>query len=261
MLSSVACNMKALLAAILLCFSLTAGASPGKPYFVLDSTSATNSILPYGMKFWYNSNDLTNSPVAVWTDRIQGYNWWQTNVADQPTWDTNGVHFNGISQFLNASNGMVIVDQADATLTVFKFETTIKPQLLLGNELYAGQIFIGFGASDFFYNMNWIEKAVGPIGTSVMDFITAPFAVNDYGVYTNGVDGMSNRGVLWNKVDITRVGAGNTNAFAPNSFANVVLKEFIVWTNPYAPISTNYWTATTISNVHWYATNAWKYSP
>lgn len=213
-------------------------------------TVSGTGLLPPGMLFWYVANDLTNTPVSVWTDRIQGYNWYQTNASAKPTWATNvGVTFDGIQQFLYASNGVIPKAAGDgAFMLVCKFADTGGSQMVLCDTFSGGAIIVGKNTADKLYSFS--AGTIGPMGTTTFDLISAVTNVSSqFEVLTNGVPGWFGSGA-WNRASLTHVGSGDGNGFG-----KVTINEFIVWTN------TMVFDPATISNMHYYATNTYPHSP
>lgn len=255
--------MKSLCLSLLL-LSLTAfgqAFTPRRPFVqsISASTVDTNpsSVLPKGMLYWYTANDLSNSPVSVWTDRIQGYNWWQTNNSLRPTWTTNvGVTFNGVDQFLHASNSFPASYWGMASLQVFKLERTTSSQDLFA-DLSGSSRYLNVFPANSLAQPNSANR-INPIGTAVYDVIAAQTNYQQFGIYTNLMSAVADNTVPWgyNAAGIGFVGSGNGN-----EYAKFVLKEWIVWSNSAPAGQTQYLSFTTISNIHWYATNTWGYSP
>lgn len=94
--------MKPVLTILLSLLCLTASASPGQPYFVRQQSSSTSSLtIPYSpnLAFWFSSVDLSNSPVASWTDRVSGMVLTQSTAGFRPGWATNtGATFYGTNR-------------------------------------------------------------------------------------------------------------------------------------------------------------------
>lgn len=252
--------MRKLISILLLLCPLLAysqGFTPRRPYVLTSaSTVSTNPVdaLPVGMEFWWNAKDLSNSPVSLWTDRIKGYNFFQTNASARPTWTTNGVAFDGVQQYFIATNSYVPDNNSFPFLAIFQFNATTANQMLLCQSYGGGTVILGMGTvANYFYD-GAVNAGVGPIGTNIVDFSYSLSSATNYNACTNGVIAHGN--MAWPNAILARVGSGDGNAFA-----NVVLKELIVWTNSGYPTFTNYWSATTRSNVHWYATNEWGGSP
>lgn len=217
------------------------------------------SILPVGMRYWYTARDLTSSPVTNWTDRVSGYHFWQTNSSLAPTWVTNdGVHFNGVDQRLFATNLDILNAWGNGWpfLAVFRYDNTRKNSLLLGNGNGGGQFYIDISDTpDYLGGPS--SGSVGPMGNGIYDLIGCQTNYNTFFSATNGVRCI-NSTASWPSAQVTYVGYGGSSL---DPYANVTLMEWIVWTNSSYPTFTNYWTLTTISNVHWYATNRWPHSP
>lgn len=208
--------------------------------------------LPDGMQFRWRASDLTSSPVSIWTDSIATNNMVQSTGADQPTWNSTGVIFDGASDFMTVTNW--ISQYTNAVLVVFQPTGSKLQKLILGSALSGGNIYLGFGdTTNFLYEGSTLgNNALGPLSSNVVDFLTSPTTNTVvYQAYTNGLSGWSDMSIPWNAsgVSITRLGAGVGNGFFPGT-----IKEIIVWSN-------STFTVSQIANIHHYCTNTYGITP
>lgn len=235
----------------ILLLSLSAKAQlPVVPLQTFRAASATFP-LPGGIAFRWRASDLTSSPVSIWTDEIQGYNWVQATGGNQPTWVTNdGVHFaSASSQFFTATNANVALTAAtNCYLIVHKFTTLAAFMTLFDNTL-SGTITHGIdGTGSAFYIDAGLDD-YGPVSSGhIIDFLWADKVSGTYHTLTNGVQGPA----ITSATDyhISRVGRQ-----PGGSFFNGVLYEYIVWTN-----SGNFSSAE-IAQIHAYCTNTYGFTP
>lgn len=233
------------LLALLLAFGASAQL-PIVPFTVPSSAAASpTNVLPSGIAFWWKTNGLSGARVPLWTDSIQSYNWAQSTVNNQPLWDGDSVQFWG-------TNNMVVTNLTESTwsvLVILKFRDTGGLHEAIGGgttgagiyfaNIVSGQLYAGAGSAP-------------ALTTAVYDMIGAKTtATPQFDLFTNGVSAW-NFGASWNStVTISRAGSTTVPAWFFNGF----IHEFIIWTNQ--PV----WTSTTVSNVHWYATNTYPHVP
>lgn len=241
--------------------------TPRRPFILASGTSTVNtnpeSVLPFGMKYWWKATDLSNSPVSIWTDRIQGYTWVQSNTNYQPGWDaSNGVKFNNTIQPTNVLIGtnVSISTSIEPWLIIFQYHSTAggdRPVLAEGGSTHFLDMCNPGFLIHFVYGCSWL-----PWNTFRADIISANKSFNKHWTMTNGVE------CLIDTSQFNSLGGPNQTMGASDqgggayisSYVDVM--EVIVWTNTLAGVGqTNYWDATTVSNVHWYATNTWPHSP
>ncbi len=230
--------------------------SRDQPFFAKDIStvsSPTNSLLA-GIGYWWVASDLTNSPVTTWTDRVSGFILKQPTVANQPTWSTNGVRFAVASTQYLVTNGSPpivwrlgpSVDYGDAILVILDRAST-GDTTVIGPTTPGGRIL----AFDFGANA-WDNGSGSQFGITTTgqwyDYLYAGtnFA-GAYATYTNGVLAFTGAA---SKHSPHIFGGGSSGA----SFDGTI-KEIIVWTNIAGTTSLQ------ASNIHWYATNTYKYSP
>ncbi len=232
--------------AILLLISFRALAQLPVVPIALQTSFGPSSVLPSGMVFWWKTNGLAAGSVPVWTDSIQGFTFTQTSAPSQPTRDIDGVQF--------SSQSFVATNMTEASwnfLLVFKFNSSASSQMVIGDSTTGGHIYVGITSSGSVYEGTLGGLAVTPIGALKYDFIGARTGVGAWKMYTNGISGWSGGASFNANTIISKVGQAGAGAW----FFNGGIHEFIVWTNQ--PI----WSAVTVSNVHWYATNGYPHTP
>ena len=213
------------------------------------SGASPDSVLPSGIAFRWEASDLLSSPVSIWTDRIQSRNWVQTTALNKPTTNGSltipGVNFDGVNQFLTSTN---LASASWNFLLVMKMADVSSQHMLLGDSTVGGHIYVGMSSPGAFYEGNFGGNAVNPIGNLTYDMIGIQGKM-----YTNGISAWSVALTYWN--DVTTISAVGATAAGAWKFSGTIYK-FIVWTNQGAT-----WTSTTVSNVHWYATNTVPHTP
>lgn len=206
--------------------------------------------LPTGIAYRWKASDLSSSPVSIWTDEIQGFNWTSIGTA-RPSWDANGVAFDGIDDTLSSTNFSNPVG-GNNWLVVLKFNSVTAPKMVMCHDNSGGQIFVGIGNSGQLYEAA-SPGGLGPnpIGTAKFDLLICKTtnSPNAYVAYTNGVSGWSALGPFNDNTSIQHVGSG-----AGDAFFNGTLNEVIVWTN-------STFTACQVAAIHGYATNTYAITP
>lgn len=228
--------MMRLLPILLLLWSVTGYAQVMLPHRHPAPRVATPP-LPDGISLRWVASDLNSSPVSVWADRVQGIVWNQPTASLQPTWNTNGVWFDG-SQWLYATNlGAVstppINTTTNAILCVLAFDDlTALQSLVFGNALSGGNILLASGTS-----VGKIVTGATAQSGNVDNFRLAVLmckttnATNPYRVYTNGVQTSASAAATSTMGTFTYVGADVGNAaYWLHSFVGSI-QEFVVWTN------------------------------
>lgn len=210
------------------------------------SSSDPTNLLPAGLALWWHDEDLSSSPVSVWTDRIKGYNWTQGTVANQPTWSTNGVSFDGSNDSLVATNMLPFQpgEVGDhAWLVIFGFDTIHANELVLANTNNGGEMLVAMTTTNYFYTGTGGDTSIGLIKGGWMDLFMGltTNASNPHRVYTNGIQGYENVAGWGASGGFGYVGAGGTA-----NYFDGLIKEVLVWSNVT-------FTAAQISNVHQYA--------
>ena len=233
-------------------------ARAGHPISLSDTSwpnASTPSILPDGIWLRWRASDLSSSPVSSWSDEIQGWTWTQSSGANQPTWSTNGVTFNGSSQYFTSSNLIAqttlgAVSEGQAWLIISKFSTTTGTHVLLGDSSRCTGGFIFYAIdSDILYEE--LGSGPSPVPTALFDFLTVPSATNSYRAYTNGVSAWTNASGWNDGVSFNRIGSSGDGTLCQ---FHGDLQEIIVWTNVI-------FTSTQVSNIHHYATNTYPITP
>lgn len=188
----------------------------GNPIGSLDP----ETIIPFASKkrYWYKATDLSSSPVSDWVDRVSAYHWWQGTGAKQPTWDTNGVSFNGTSHVLFATNAPLVTTVpsngvSNSVLFIFKMDSVAANQMLLCKQLAAGDIYVGFTAIGTLYSSS--GPTMSGFGTNqVYDLLICKTGASEYKCFTNGMPAWTNNAPFNTTVNLTNVGAGAGNGFA-----------------------------------------------
>ncbi len=208
-----------------------------------------SSLLPDGMSHRWRASDLNSSPVSIWTDSIQGYNWTASGSA-RPTWDTNGVTFNGSNNDLAVTNIISsTVGLNQSWLVVLKLSSTTSGQGIMSQAASGGEVFLATDTGGKLYSANYTIP--GGLGISTFDLLTAKVTnAVPYTVFTNGVSLISNGFPFNDSVTILHVGSYD----GASGFGSFVLKEAIQWTNVI-------WTVDQVSNVHYYVTNTYGVTP
>lgn len=223
---------------------------------VLQSAASNpDSVLPPGIAFrWKASTTTTNARVPLWTDSIQGYNFSQSTVNNQPTNNNGVVQFYGTNYFVatNFTSGTSGAATEWNFLLVSDFRDVASSQMVLGNTIAGGNMYVAMSSPPNIYNGINGGNAMGPMYAITYDIISARTGVGTTQTYTNGINGQT-LSVAWNgNTPITGVGATGAGA----SKFNGSIREFIVWTN-----SGGNWTSLQVSNVHYYATNTYPHTP
>lgn len=236
-------------------------ARAGHPISLSDTSwpnaGSTPPLLPSGMWLRWRANDLSSSPVSSWSDELQGWTWTQGSGGNQPTWDTNGVSFDGSSQFLTTSNLTTTTSLSGGTPAGQAWFIVAQYAAASGNHIALGAL-SGCSGGAFFYGVSGgqlFDASLGgtaTITTNLFDFLACPVATNSYSAYTNGVDGFWTFASGWNDGQVvTRMGA--PNGASACAFQGTI-KEIIVWTNVI-------FTSAQVSNIHHYATNTYPITP
>lgn len=216
------------------------------PFFAADSASSTPALPTRGLAFWWVASDLTNSPVQIWQDRIQGRNLVQATAANQPSWTNNlGVNFTG-NQFMDLTNTIpLLINSA--------WMVVVRP--MTNNAQYEGIIFAGAsfnllffnffaGASQFLYGDS--TQVIGEIALNKnYEFMYA--GTNGPSItliYTNGVQASS---VSFTSGTMQRIGNDTTHTY----YLNGRIQEIAIWTN------VSILTPSEISQAYQHVTNSW----
>ncbi len=203
--------------------------------------------LPSGIAFRWKASTLADGAVNLWTDSLTGNNLFQSSGGNQPTKDANGVTFatgkwfDSTNVTLRCASG---VDALDTFLVICNLDSTAEGYLLgVGNNSW-----MGVSGSTQWFNPN------GPWGTPVtgqwVDLVYAGWDGANYNSYTNGVIGNSGpAGSLYNST-VQYVGRVTGGGYFKGK-----VQEVIVWTNVVG------FTSLQVSNIHWYSTNTYAYTP
>ncbi len=218
---------------------------------VSDPTNA----LPFGIGYWWVASDLSSSPVSTWTDRVSGFILKQTSGANQPTWTTNGVRFTAASSQFMVTNGTPGIfwkflntagNLGDTMLIILDRASTGEQYVFSQNG--GGQILGWFSGAAGLWNISATSFGTTTTG-KWYDFLYAGTNAAAFNIYTNGVLGVNSAMNARSPSDFGRL---NT----PTGFYyDGTIKEIIVWTNVIG------FTSVQASNIHWYSTNVYKYTP
>ena len=234
-----------------------------QPFFSKDRISAqsdTNNPLTFGIAYHWVASDLSNSPVDTWTDRIQGIPWVQTTAGNRPTWTTNGVRFTSASSQYFTTNGGTGMNwklgtggsaHGDALLIIID-RASLGEKYILGKSINTPFL----GVSSDAGGTKWYNSGANWGSTTTCQWYDYLFAGTNAGTglyvhYTNGVVGLSGNPLSF----------GQPTWFGRLDFGGYwdgTVKELIIWTNVGF---FNGFTSAQVSNVHFYATNTYKYSP
>lgn len=219
-----------------------------------------DSLLPGGISHDWDASTTATGNVALWTDKVSGWNWYQSTGTNQPISDGFGVSFYGTNVLQNTNmsiklNGVSGTDAAVCVLRVYPPGTV--PLMIIHGTCSGGDIFLGFYASG---GGTWYSAAGGnPVGgqantNTVCDFLWAGYNSGSDHTYTNGV--------LWSSQslgDFATGGAGLDNI--GKNFADActglrgTIYRFIQWTNVIG------FTTTQVSNIHYWAQSKYGATP
>lgn len=224
--------------------------SSDQPFFAKDVAASSAPSLPSGIAFRWVASDLTNTPVALWTDRIQGRNLVQATGANQPTWSTNSLVFdNSGSQFMTLTNPVSLnmgATGTNALLVVYSANQINITKWVIDSDDAGHDAFLwqNFGGSMFAGAVNLgPQAAAGKNREYLYGGSQNPFANNHY---TNGlfVVASSTYNAFW-----TYLGRKENGTFPWWG----TVKEIVVWTNVTSSFSTN-----EVAQIHNYVTNTYN---
>lgn len=211
----------------------------------------------HDLAWWWVASDVpTNHAISnQWADRIQGRLLAQGDPAKQPTNSTQGVYFDGAGNtYLTnvAVHCFTPGGQNVTVLWVWQVDTTSAYQYVWASTgaapVYAFQI---NSDNSWSYAAGALgdKRSAGPLpDNQLMDFLA-----RETRFYTNGVLN-TNRADAMGGSDWGYMGGQGGNG--PYPFKGYI-RELIVWTNTgQQPVD-----ATTLSNLHYYATNRYKFTP
>lgn len=201
------------------------------------------SLLGPHVAYHWRQRDVTNSPVSIWIDEIQGTSLTGSG-ATRPTWTNAGVMFNGTTkQFLTATNPPIT--STGAVMVIVKYSTVGQEQIIGGD----GQRIIGnSGVSG-----QWILTG-GSFGATAVnqayDFLSVPFFIGGGQTLTNGAV-LQNNPILAPGTIITTVGAYNNNTGGSEPLFGRIF-EIVIWTNVAHSFTNG---EISLANLHLYCTN------
>lgn len=248
---------------ILLLLSLTAfgqAFTPRRPFvYQLLSTVTTNpSPINIPINYWWVSSDLDTNTVGVtnWPDRIWTNQWKQEGAAGiQPRWTTNGIVFNrdagtyltGLVTFAvntNASSHYLLIERTTNTYN--------GDVLTLGDTSF--ELGYWLDATDNRFFTHFVSTYLYPCQTPLnawQDIVMTFDATNlTIKCYTNGVPIFTNTSGTPGYFTFDKVGGKKS---IQSAFTGVI-REIGIWSN----LVLN---ASSVSNLHYYATNTYKYTP
>lgn len=243
--------MKRILTFLLCLLSLTAF---GQGLFVSWNRfvpQITSSELPSGIAFRWVASDLASSPVSLWTDRIQGYNWAASGGA-RPSWDASGITFDGVANSMTGSNTIFSATSTNSWLVVLKWNSTTADKMVLCNACAGGQVFLALTTGAKIYDGGSTGPGLfGTVNTTDI-LITKTTNATPYVVYTNGLSSWTS-GSAFNDMGVIAA-VDHLGSGVGNCFWSGVMKEIIIWTN-------TVFTANQVSNIHYYSTNTYAITP
>ncbi len=224
--------------------------SRDQPY--LASSQSSFPLPTRALGFWWVASDITNSPVQIWQDRIQGRNFIQPTGASQPFWTNSlGVNFTG-SQSMYLTN-TIALSASDAVLIVTRpmANTGDYAEILFGQTNGFGFFWINFfgGAAD----LNYLDSTTTistPVGLN-KNYEILLAGTNNLGnglIYTNGIASITDGTA--NGRSIVRIGVGGDGP-QTGYFFNGRIEEIAIWTNVVLL------TAQEIASIHQGVTNRW----
>lgn len=241
-----------LVSTILLLFCASAfgqAFTPRRP-FVTQSTPASGPSSMGQLAYWWVASDLPLGAVSTWTDRNVGSVWQsRTPAQPAPTNTVDGVQFNGTTHttLTNVIGAISVITNSSQFVILARTGTGAFQDIL---------DFKNDGTWEWtWFSTTWelfpgSKAAVGNPGTNVFFDMayTSDYANNRIIGYTNGVAVITNTtstiGGTWH------IMGGITNS----GFFSGYIKELIMYTNTVLNL-------TTVSNLHYYATNTYHYTP
>lgn len=202
------------------------------------------------------SSDLPlNLAVSAWKDEVSNIYWTNANAGTQFTNSALGV-FLDTGQFLESSTNFVALGVNDEFLFIFNYVNTSAYETIFGDPNGESLIGLFVGAAGFGSVVTgnavayWSKPALGD-GVFHDCLTIGGNGISSTG-YTNGVASLSYT-PSGGFPRINRI--GNNQAGHADQYKGYIA-EIIVWTN-----HTGAFSSTTISNLHYYATNTYNFSP
>ncbi len=234
--------------------------SHDQPFFALTSSSSS-PFTPYQINpihWWVHTDANTNNAKTnAWIDRIQGQFALQTTAGSQPFNTSTGFNFTATPYFSTTNNS----GQPSVSMFILLFHATTDFQY---------PVAFGFGGDGFTLNtgstnLGWTGSAVGgsqfirkpptDVWMDVVSVVSTNSGLPYILIYTNGVLQLSNvNNTAFLSVDgNVTIGARRNDGLQP---FNGVIREVLFSTNNYTDGG-----SLAATNLHWYATNTYHYSP
>ena len=230
-----------------------------QPFFALASTAAASG--PFGPtnvaglgNWWVFSDVVTNAAVSNWVDRIQFKALTNSGTA-RPTNSALGVHFVEASSTQLTNSGVPIGDN-DGTKKhtqwyIINLDNASGFHAFVGTSPAAARqnhLGFDFGKNYFFITPTLYESGAIAAGAWV-DVCLVGGSGNTSTWYTNGVASTTVANSLDNGINWRCWGGDGLNGFC-----SVFVREYAIFTNTVL-------SASSVSNLHYYATNLYKYTP
>jgi hypothetical protein len=209
------------------------------------SSAPTNSIpgAPALALWWVASDTLvfgTNIAVTNWTERVNGVQSKQGDASRQPTNSLLGVGFGGAQDLTNVST---LTSHSNTFFVIYEATATAP----IANVLGGGGYGFSLASLEWYESGTPLTKLSSAVSLNqVKDFVWN--GTNTF--YTNNV--VSATGISLPGIGFTNIGSAMPST--PNSFWKGYILEIAVWTNTVL-------SAVNISNIHYYATNTYGFSP
>ena len=205
-----------------------------------------------GIAFWWVAGDNTvNAAVTNWVDRIQGSIWQNGDAAKRPTNTSSGVHFVRASS-TQLTNSSLLAGDPSTCFLIFDMDAIVGFQDFLDTVPSSGAYAIGVNSSGALYTFTTPTlraNGIVPAGAWVDAVIVSGLAPGgDTDFYTNGVHSSTVTG------SFETPGWGCLGGNSANGFLGAYLRELIIYTNTALG-------GTDVSNLHYYATNTYSYTP
>lgn len=224
-----------------------------------------------GLAYWWVASDVATNgvPVTNWVDRIQGAVMHNlgTNQPTCPT--TNAVYFNGNGILTNLPG--ISMNVPVVIMVLYNKDNSGDADQMLFNDENP----VNFSKGGIVVNQNkYLIQYYGGSGSQISDAL-ATGRINELVIFPTNAVNTSPR--VWTNsipTQYTYNESGHNNislrAFGGDRYTDTIsfgqyrlhgyLYELAFWTNSWAGIS-NVFNSTTISNIHWYGTNTYGYSP
>lgn len=253
--------MKPLLTLILSLLCLTAGASPGQPYFVRQQASSFTPQSVPGLAYWWVGSDVINSSVTNWTDRIQGKVFTSAGAA-YPTLTgaagAKGVHFTP-SSYMTATPPVPYSPRLatnDPVLYIV-FDSQPTDCYMLGATNASIRNYINNNAvSTGVQRFSWYINSAFLFRTNTILDVYCGYGgqLGQPREWTNGVPAATvgvDFGVnAWKTIN----GAGDSLGVGTGTFT---VYEIAIWTN----LAGTLYITNFVTNLHAYATNTYNFTP